>query len=357
MKRYTKLLSIIMAVAIVLTTATACGKKDTVVDTYKNMAQEYMDKLDYASAIEILQKGIEETDNEELVSMLETCIEWEYGFNEELTSIVDYTGFWSNQDFGTEMIGKILEVTINDEAITFTYTEEDLLNGTTASFSNTMDISEASDCEVSFDFVDDWNNSGTISLMFDCLEVQCSIANLTYNSSSWGVSEGSFVFDGQFSSLEDLYSYHNTGPADGTQDEYDLSCTSGVLAYLGETEQEFRENCFSLKCTSLASVEGTTPEELREYPNNYMGYCFFTNTGAHNSVKVEEKDIANDDSPCYLADLCYEDYAIIIDIRDDVYSPTISVGDYISCYMIFQGIQTIDGTDFLVFHLVSMDKT
>ena len=38
----------------------------------------------------------------------------------------------------------------------------------------------------------------------------------------------------------------------------------------------------------LASVEGTLPEELREYPNNYMGYCFFTNTGAHNSVKVEE---------------------------------------------------------------------
>ena len=79
MKRYTKWLAIIMAASMILTTATACGKKDTVAETYKTMAQEYMDKLDYASAIEILQKGIEETNNEELASMLETCMEWNTG--------------------------------------------------------------------------------------------------------------------------------------------------------------------------------------------------------------------------------------------------------------------------------------
>ena len=356
MKRYTKWLAIIMAASMILTTATACGKKDTVAETYKTMAQEYMDKLDYASAIEILQKGIEETNNEELASMLETCMEWEYGFNEELTAIVDYTGFWSNQDFGTEMIGKILEVTINDDVITFTYTEKDLLNGTTATFGKTMDISEASDCEVSFDFVDDWNNSGTISLVFDCLEIQCSISNLTYNSSSWGVSEGSFIFDGQFSTLEDLYSYHNAGSDDGTQEEYDLSHTSGILAYLGITEQEFRDGCEPIMATAIGKQVGVFPKDIMDYPANYEGYHFYTYDGINNTIDIIEKGMSTDNYPYYVADILYDDYALIFDYRDDVYAPTISEGDRISPYMIFQGVQTIDGTDFLAFWLISADK-
>ena len=61
MKRYTKWLSIIMVVSMILTTATACGKKDTVAETYKTMAQEYMDKLEHFIRVRV--NGVQQINN------------------------------------------------------------------------------------------------------------------------------------------------------------------------------------------------------------------------------------------------------------------------------------------------------
>lgn len=47
---------------------------------------------------------------------------------------------------------------------------------------------------------------------------------------------------------------------------------------------------------------------------------------------------------------------ILYDLRDDVYSPTISEEDDIIPYMIFVGIQTANGTDYLCFDMISVDK-
>lgn len=44
-------------------------------------------------------------------------------------------------------------------------------------------------------------------------------------------------------------------------------------------------------------------------------------------------------------------------MRDDVYSPTISVGDFIQPYLIFDGVRTTsDGVDYLVFNMLAVKK-
>ena len=52
----------------------------------------------------------------------------------------------------------------------------------------------------------------------------------------------------------------------------------------------------------------------------------------------------------------FENYIILFDMRDDINSPTIKQGDSIYAYMIFEGVQTLDGIDYACFDLISVDK-
>ena len=60
-----KLFALILALVMVLTSLSACGKKDdtSTADTYLSMAQELLDKKDFDSALDILNKGFSETND------------------------------------------------------------------------------------------------------------------------------------------------------------------------------------------------------------------------------------------------------------------------------------------------------
>ena len=60
-----KLFALILALVMVLTSLSACGKKDdtSTADTYLSMAQELLDKKDFDSALDILNKGFSVTND------------------------------------------------------------------------------------------------------------------------------------------------------------------------------------------------------------------------------------------------------------------------------------------------------
>lgn len=133
-------------------------------------------------------------------------------------------------------------------------------------------------------------------------------------------------------------------------DGYDLSHASGILASLGRSEEDFRSYCRVLNTKYTENV-GPTPNELREYPSNYIGEWFTTNK----TFFVEEKFTTSDGYLAY-ANNVYGQQIILFDYRDDPYAPTIAEKNTIWPYAIFEGVQTVNGDDYLCFTLISVDK-
>lgn len=142
---------------------------------------------------------------------------------------------------------------------------------------------------------------------------------------------------------------------------------STILANLGMTEQEFRDSCQPLALSGVYK-EMLTATALKEYPSMYVGQHFFFSTDWHDSdipgyhtpasMVVDWKSMSNDGYTTYHnfpTNHSFE-YILLFDCRDDIYSPTISEGEGIYAYMIFLGVQTINGTDHVCFQLISADK-
>ena len=133
-------------------------------------------------------------------------------------------------------------------------------------------------------------------------------------------------------------------------DGYDLSRTSGILASLGRSEEDFRSYCMVLN-TKYTENAGSTPDDLREYPSNYVGEWFTTNQ----TFYVHEKFTTSDGYLAY-ANNTHGQQIILFDYRDDPYAPTIAEKNAIWPYAIFEGVQTVNGDDYLCFKLISVDK-
>ena len=142
----------------------------------------------------------------------------------------------------------------------------------------------------------------------------------------------------------------------GTQN---ATTSSDILSDLKLTEEEFRAWCQPLKIHNVVddSIYATT---LKNYPNQYLGQCFtfYSRFDDPQSLQVDFKGESSDGyvTYCKTPDYYWEEYLLFFDMRDDVYNPTISVGDEIYAYVIFSGVQTIDGIDYVTVQLISVDK-
>ena len=220
---------------------------------------------------------------------------------------------------------------------------------------------------------DGWGNSADIVVDFYedsvCVSVS-NVVNTSGDSPFWGLDEGECWLlrsDTAWDAMQepeqtysDTYQYEN-------QVTYDTSKASGILASLGMTEAEFRASCQPLSDHGN-DEEMITAKDLREYPAKYIGQCFYFSgdwfdletPGSYSpsGFDVAFKGISNDGYTTYrnFPDYDFIEYIHIFDCRDDIYSPTISEGDRIYPYVIYIGVQTISGTDYVCFQLISVDK-
>ena len=129
--------------------------------------------------------------------------------------------------------------------------------------------------------------------------------------------------------------------------------------YLNEmelTEEEFINSCVPL--ITYGSTTEVDSDTLLSYPKDYIGnHYYFDQGSSFYKISIQGKDSTVDGYPIYYAKPNNRHDVIIIDMRDDVYSPTISVGDFIQPYLIFDGVRTTsDGVDYLVFNMLAVKK-
>lgn len=141
----------------------------------------------------------------------------------------------------------------------------------------------------------------------------------------------------------------------------DTSKASGILASLGMTEDEFRASCQRLLSSNVQLAQTTGTElyysDVVKYPNNYMDKHFvIDNVSEYSYDFLCSYKGTSDDGYLYYEDTDYYDYnAVIYDFRDDPYSPNIVQDDDFTPYVIFKGVRTISGEEWLVFWMISVD--
>jgi len=178
--------------------------------------------------------------------------------------------------------------------------------------------------------------------------------------------EWTFNFDGGVynynADLSKLNRWSSTVGCEKATPNYDMTKASGILASLGVTEEEFKANCQRLlsKGVQLSATDGTEVwyGDIVEYPGKYVDKWFVIDNISQYSYDFEctYKGITTDGYP-YYEDVDYYDYnALIYDFRDDPYSPNIVSGDDFTPYVIFKELRTINGEEWLVFWMITMDK-
>lgn len=238
-------------------------------------------------------------------------------------------------------------------------------------------LKEMRENSYSGEFEDSWGNSGELVLTFNEDTIECVIKdNMKHDSSAmWGMYPGTYTLfrnDDIYELLDyDIDEYYEMFPDEAPEGygkpTHDTSKASGILASLGMTEEQFRASCKPLSINGH-DKEITTAKELREYPGNYMGQHFYISgdflgtpdtTYSPHWVTVNSKGMSADGYPTYIDYPNFDFYEpiLIFDMRDDIYAPTISEDDGIYPYLIFNGVQTINGTDYVCFLLISADKT
>ncbi len=224
---------------------------------------------------------------------------------------------------------------------------------------------------------DGWGNTAEIFLDFYDGTISLDIYNVMPMSDlpyAWGLSNASYllmrdddVYEAMEGTCEDVIEEgFNARPDDfQIEEQHDMSKASGILASLGMSEEEFRANCTPLSPYKWIDNEILVLTSLREYPAQYIGQSFYT-TSKYNVdlttgeriplyLEVWSKGTSSDGYTFY--EIHTEDeYLLLFDLRDDIYAPTISKGDNIYPYMIFNEMQTISGIDYLCFSLISVDK-
>lgn len=278
------------------------------------------------------------------------------------TDYSQYAGIWASGDVGWIGGGQILDITVSGNTMTATF--EHIASAPTsqlAEVSVSVPLSSISNGTVSTTFDNDnWGHSGTIALTFTQSGIVCDIKDVEGGEPylTWGVSEATYLLIRDSGAHEkmiyDMDVYYEMFPEDSPQQTPTSNSTtaSGILADLGmRSIEDFKFDCTPLNIMDLRTI--------REHPGDYTNRHFTMSY----LVQVTDKGTTADGYTAY--EIVQENSALLenyippmllFDYRDDVYSPTISVGDYITPYMIFTGMQTIDGIDILGFALVTADK-
>ena len=354
-----RVLALLIATVMMLSLLAGCGNSK--VESYKTMAQGFIDSNDKAAAIKILEQGVSETDNEELKAMLEELSKVDFS---------SYIGTWAENGLCWDGGGLTLDVTVeNDKMILACALTQAAPASRVAEIQKEINLADIVDSSVEIPYDNDsWGNSGKLKITFAENAITCEFSDIvTDDLAQWGFYEAMYSLIKNDNAHELLtytqeeYDAKYGEPEEPQQPTYDTSKASGILAQLGMTEEAFRASCQLLNNASSDDVRVT--QELLDYPSQYIGQHF---TFGHYSnekpsldyMEVSSKGTSTDGytTYTYYPGYSFEDYIKIFDMRDDIYAPTISDGDDIYPYMIFIGVQTINGTDYLCFQLISVDK-
>lgn len=296
-------------------------------------------------------------------------------------NISSYVGTWSEDGLSWETGGFLLDLSAENGILTaYLLLTGDAPSSKLAEVEEVFALSSIDNSKISANFENDnWGNSGTMTLEFLDKKILCTLSNVTYTGEGdfamWGLYDcevelvrNNNAHDDLSYTMDDYYElYPEEKPTE--QPVYDTSKASGILASKGMTEQEFRNSCQPLSLSG-SDNEILTMTNLREYPSSYTGQFFYISgdsynnnndsSGTYYNPKSIEIDYKGTDSDVIYY-MIYPEYdwhedVIIYDLRDDVYSPTITPGDYICPYLIFGGVATSNGTDYVCFFLISVDK-
>ena len=381
-----KKMRVVLYVLAIMLAMTACGsvsEEQSSAEAYIQIAQDFIECGDIDSALKVLENGFKETGDADIaVLMVELSTNMESQRTETNPSEIDnvtvsdesfvdkYIGTWAEESISMENGGLILSiVSIGEQkfSLEFNITQGAPMSriAEVATEVSARDI--VNNC-VEIEFEDDgWENSGKIAVTFDDEFIFCEVFDTHYNGegsfSDWGLG------DGVYSLIRNENAYEKLNAVQSENESVTQSriTSSVILRDLGLTEAEFRYTCQPVSINEN-DQEMLTTNDLLEYPANYIGQCFYftykgaldkeSNTYRPVKISVDFKGVSADGYTTYRShpDYSFYKYIHIFDVRDDVYSPTISEGDSICPYMIFDGVQTIGGTDYVCFTLVSVDK-
>lgn len=289
--------------------------------------------------------------------------------NEDNKFILDYVGTWSEGEIYWYYGGYILDISLIEDGVKFEVTYQQAApDSRVAYFEKNVKFSEITSNVIRLDFENDgWDNAGTMYLNFtEYMEgyqgIYFKIVNTKYVGDSlpvWGIS------DTLETEYEDDYLFYRNEDAhemmEYTMEEYyetyefyegesytpDVPVASEIFANWGVTEQRFRDDCLNITSGDRDNC-GINVYDIIEYPNEYVDGYF-----KHTLFHIDEKGVT-DDGYTYYAD--YSNKMLIYDLRDDIYNPTLSVGNYITTYMCYLGVMTADGTDYACFDMLAVDK-
>lgn len=374
MKKTTKKLLCLYLCAILLCGVfSGCGNSnqqnvDIAAQTYIDMAQEYIDNGNYSSAIDILRKGYSSTGDERINALLQDVLSSQTTNSTTNTTVPSVTEPPVTEPPVTE--SPVTEPPVTEPPVT------------------EPPVTEPPTTEPSSSSTFLYTHSGTISINSANIALQDSA--VLYVTLSYA---GSVSYSCEPNNIVTLswgeFDYSNTAPLyitalqNGTAririyetnypDNYltvnvtvsnhvtiDTSTASGILASMGLTEAEFRILCQRL-FTSNIQIGTTNGNEvyfsdLFEYPNMYINQIFAIDNLSGYDCECTYKGTSDDGYPYYECTDYYDGNAVIYDFRDDPYFPNIQKGDAFTPYVIFKGIRTRNGIDWLVFWMISVDK-
>lgn len=256
-KRY-----IALILAIIATISCLCGcknKEDTsAAGAYLDMAQTFIDNNDYASAMEILQKGFAETKDSriavliaELSATTPTDIATVPTTESQNDPLVPFVGTWANEDISWEYGGLILDIEAADSDLTVKtlYLQSEAFR--IATFDVIVSEENLQGDTLEFNFENDgWDNAGTITLQLSDGTILCTIKDVTYIGNDgfalWGIYDGEYVLTMQEDAHEKVSQPENS-PTESQE---------AVTRPL--TMEERKANCYMLSLSWADFMDATT---------------------------------------------------------------------------------------------------
>ncbi len=213
-----KIFILFMTITILLSISACGGDKPnlSVVEQYKKIVQEYIDKGDIETAKKALAEGVTLTNDEDLKNMLEemNSKESEAGNNEsshngestngnakpkEVIDYAEYDGVWSTEGFSWESGGVTMDIIIDGQEMFVTCScVQSAPANRVADFNESIPFSSIIDSSFTTNYKDGWGNSGTVTFEFKDDAIICSFKDITSSDwTQWGFGENSYVLKRQ----------------------------------------------------------------------------------------------------------------------------------------------------------------
>lgn len=296
-----KATSLLLAILFLICTLTACGSNDqaAAADTYLSMAEDFIEQGNNEAAINILQKGFQETKDERIaVKMAELSANQPASTtttdptidesidttasSAEVDVLSAYVGTWADdEDFGWEYGGYMLDILdASNGKFELTYS---CIQGAPASriaeFTCLVSNSDVINNELTVNFENDgWDNTGTATFTFSEKGINCLISDVRCLSDVcpiWGVYDGEFFLIRQDDAHEklvyDLDEYYENYYEEGNYENSTDSMSFEQLVNSSKMLEWFSGDFVSN--TKLNPVEAQYIHEKSEYINQTFVPC------------------------------------------------------------------------------------